>query len=130
MEPPRRRFGVDVDDAETPRGTALRLADMLSKPTAREQARLLARAEERARYARLPLRADGLNEAVRAIRSGLAERATRWERLGAALFPRSVVLRWRMGTVNRVAGLVAATARARAAIGTANPRRALSRATR
>ncbi len=123
-------FRVDVDDAETPRTTAERIGAMLGEPTQRTDARLLARAEERARYAQLPLRADGLNEAVRSVRGAFALRATRWERFSAVVLPRSVLLRWRLAVINRIASIVAATARTRAALGAANPRRALSRAGR
>ena len=123
-------FGVDVDDAETPRTTADRVGGLLGNAQSRELAALLGRAEERARYARLPLRADGLNQALRTVRLGLAQRATRWERFTAVVLPRSVLLRWRLAVINRVANIVAASARARAALGAASPRRALSRATR
>jgi transglutaminase-like putative cysteine protease len=123
-------FGVDVDDAETPRTTADRVGTLLGNARSHELAVLLGRAEERARYARMPLRADGLNQALRTIRMGLARRATRWERFAAVVLPRSVLLRWRLATINRVANIVAASARARAALAAASPRRALSRAAR
>ncbi len=124
-------FRVDVDEAETPRATAERIASLLG-PTSghRDQARLLGRAEERARYAQAPLRADGLNQALSTVRSALALRATRWERITAVILPRSVLQRWRLAFVNRLAASVAATARARNAVSLANPRRALSRASR
>jgi transglutaminase-like putative cysteine protease len=121
-------FGVDVDEAETPRVTADRVGALLGDARSRELTRLLGRAEERARYAPLPLRADGLNEAVQTVRTGLAQRATRWERFTAIVMPRSVLLRWRLAFITRVANIVAASARARAALGAASPRRALSRA--
>jgi transglutaminase-like putative cysteine protease len=123
-------FGVDVDEAETPRATADRVGALLPDARSRELTRLLGRAEERARYARLPLRGDGLNQALRTVRTGLAQRATRWERFTAVVMPRSVLLRWRLAFINRVASIVATSARARAALGAASPRRALTRATR
>jgi hypothetical protein len=48
----------------------------------------------------------------------------------AVIAPRSVLLRWRLAFINRVAAIVSGTARARAALSVANPRRALSRAAR
>jgi hypothetical protein len=123
-------FRVDVDDAETPRATAARIGTLLANAGARDEVLLLGRAEERARYARAPLRPDGLNHALRAVRAALAARATRWERVVAVIAPRSVLLRWRLAFINRVAAIVSSTARARAALSVANPRRALSRAAR
>lgn len=90
-------YGVLVDPAETPRATARRLATTPQlgssghAPTA-----LLARAEERARYAPAPVRATDLDEAVREARRAFAENATRLQRISATLFPRSVLMRWRL----------------------------------
>ncbi len=124
-------FNVPVDEAETPRSTAERLREMLgSAATDRDQPRVLARAEERARYARIPLRPDGLGAALHTIRGALALRATRWERFAAVVLPRSVLLHWRHALTNRVATMVATGARLRATLGSISPRRALSRATR
>ena len=89
-------FGLPVDEAETPRATAERL---IHRPRltggAADSARLLAKAEERARYAREPLATGDLNPSFRAVRAGLADHVTRRRRLGALLFPRSVARRWR-----------------------------------
>jgi transglutaminase-like putative cysteine protease len=89
-------FGMPVDEAETPRATAERL---IHRPRltgrAADSARLLARAEERARYAREPLATGDLGPSFRAVRTGLADHVTRRRRLGAVLFPRSVARRWR-----------------------------------
>lgn len=89
-------FGLPVDEAETPRATAERL---IHRPRlagrAADSARLLARAEERARYAREPLATGDLRPSFRAVRAGLADHVTRRRRLGALLFPRSVAHRWR-----------------------------------
>ncbi len=121
-------FDVVVDSAETPRATADRLSDLPAlAPSARGHAGLLASAEERARYAKMPLPPDGLNEAVRATRAGFAERATRRQRLTAALMPRSVVLRWRVAWVGWVSRTVGAAGRAREALVVASPRRLLTR---
>jgi transglutaminase-like putative cysteine protease len=121
-------FRINVDDAETPRATTERLGELLYTTGAKDSMALLGRAEERARYARLPLRADGLDDAVRLVRAGLAAQATRVDRLLAAVLPRSVTLRWRLAWVNRLAAIMAGAARTRAALGAADPRRALSRA--
>jgi hypothetical protein len=68
---------------------------------------VLARAEERARYAPAPVRATSLDDAVRQARQAFAEDATRWPQLNALLFPRSVLMRWRLSWY----GLAARTAR-------------------
>ncbi len=121
-------FDVLVDDAETPRTTADRLGAIPELPRAiRGHAGVLAGAEQRARYARTPLRAVGLNDAVRAIRTALAERATRWQRLNATLMPRSVVLRWRAAWVGWLSRSVRAAGRVRDAMATVSPRRLLAR---
>ncbi len=101
-------YGVLVDPAETPRGTAGRLATTPElAPTGRPPAAVLARAEERARYAPAPVRATRLDEAVREARQAFADSATRMQQLSAWLFPRSVLMRWRLGYY----GMVAKTAR-------------------
>ena len=89
-------FDIVVDAAETPRATAERLSGLPAMPsTATPHVELIASAEERARYARTPLRADPLEAAVQAVRRAFMSRATRRERLSAALMPRSVLQRWR-----------------------------------
>ena len=96
-------FRVPIDRTETPRATAERLAVAELRGDsagAVDGVRLLGRAEERARYARSPLTGPGLSEAVRAVRRGLASRATRRTRLVAALFPPSVLARWRGAVVD------------------------------
>jgi transglutaminase-like putative cysteine protease len=106
-------YGVLVDPAETPRATAGRLATTPAlSPTGRPPTTLIARAEERARYAPSPVRAANLDQAVRAARAAFADSATRWQRFSAWLFPRSVLMRWRLGWY----GLVARTARQISAI--------------
>jgi len=101
-------YGVLVDPAETPRATARRLATTPQlgssghAPTA-----LLAHAEERARYAPAPVRATNLDEAVKEARRAFAENATRLQQISAALFPRSVLMRWRLAWY----GFVVATSR-------------------
>jgi transglutaminase-like putative cysteine protease len=107
-------FAIPVDQAETPRATGDRvgrLRGLSSEATAK--AGWLANAEERARYARLPLPPQGLDAAVAAVRAGLAGRATRRQRLSAVLLPRSVVLRWRGAWSRGVATTVARVGRIR-----------------
>ena len=107
-------YGVLVDPAETPRATAGRLAiTPVVGPTGRPPTAVLARAEERARYAPAPVRAAKLNEAVREARQAFADNATRLERLSAALFPKSVIMRWRLGWYGFVATTARRIARAR-----------------
>jgi hypothetical protein len=121
-------FSVPIDEAETPRATADRLATLPGlTPAVRVPADLLASAEERARYARFPLRPDGLNDALAAARNGLSERATRWQRLGATLMPRSVVLRWRFAWVTWLSGTIRKAGRVREAMTVVSPRRLLAR---
>jgi transglutaminase-like putative cysteine protease len=55
----------------------------------------LSRAEERATYARFPVTDADLATALRQVRSGLRERASRRTRLVAAVAPPSVLARWK-----------------------------------
>jgi len=101
-------YGVLVDPAETPRSTARRLATTPQLGSSgHAPAALLAHAEERARYAPAPVRATNLDEAVREARRAFAENATRLQQISAALFPRSVLMRWRLAWY----GFVVATSR-------------------
>lgn len=101
-------YGVLVDPAETPRATAGRLATTPELgPAGRPSTALLARAEERARYAPTPVRPTNLDDAVREARKAFSENATRLQQLSAMLFPKSVLMRWRLGWY----GFAAATAR-------------------
>ncbi|AGL15508.1 transglutaminase domain-containing protein [Actinoplanes sp. N902-109] len=90
-------YRVPLDATETPRHTAQRLireADLTHDSAA--AATLLGHAEERARYARQPLRGEGLTTALTHVRKGLAATASRRTRLEAVLLPPSVLLRWRL----------------------------------
>jgi transglutaminase-like putative cysteine protease len=121
-------FGIPVDNAETPRATAERIGQLPSvSRDAADKAALLARAEERARYARAPLRTDQLDAAIRGTRSALASRASRWQRLSAALLPRSVLLRWRLGWINFATRSSRVTGRLRDSLYALSPRRLLTR---
>ncbi len=122
-------FRVPIDRTETPRATAERLADAELRGDSNgaiEGVRLLGRAEERARYARSPLTGPGLSEAVRSVRRGLAGRATRRTRLVAALFPPSVLARWRAAVVDGSTAVFTAVSRAREQVGRLSPRRLLT----
>jgi transglutaminase-like putative cysteine protease len=100
-------FNVPVDAAETPRTTAHRLGGLSAVARSMSaDADLLASAEERARYARTPLRADPLEAAGRGVRQALHDRASRRERLAATLMPRSVLLRWRSAWIGIVSTMV------------------------
>lgn len=83
---------VPLHAADTPRATARRLAEDLSLPgPAAAGLRLTALAEERARYARTAGVDGDLPTAVRAVRRGLRETASRRRRLRALLLPPSVL---------------------------------------
>lgn len=80
---------------ETPRAVADRLtADRLA-PDAAGCLRVLATAEERARYARSPSAAGDLAAASHRVRAALLAALPRHRRLAAMLAPRSVLHRWR-----------------------------------
>ncbi|MEV4720238.1 DUF3488 and transglutaminase-like domain-containing protein [Micromonospora noduli] len=120
-------FRVPVDPTETPRATADRLVrDALDDDDAIGSARLLGRAEERARYARDPLTGERLLPALRAVRAALATRADRRTRLLAAVLPPSVLLRWRTTMADRSSRMVALTGQARYRLLRWNPRRLLA----
>ena len=90
---------LPLDLSETPRGTARRVARHLVASAAAEQAvRLLAQAEERARYAPTPLPGTGLGGAVRVVRVTLAEQSTPRVRMRAVLLPPSTMLRLRQAS--------------------------------
>ncbi|GAA1855675.1 DUF3488 and transglutaminase-like domain-containing protein [Asanoa iriomotensis] len=122
-------YKVPIDRTETPRATAERLAhaELRGDSTgAVDGVRLLGQAEERARYARSPLSGPGLSEAVRTVRRGLASRASRRTRLAAALFPPSVLERWRGRVVDVSTGIVTSLSRIRERMGRLSPRRLLT----
>lgn len=97
--------------SETPRATAARLTatagpTRLGGPAA-ASVRLLADAEEHARYAREPLVAGDLREAGAAVRDGLRGQVPWRTRVRAALLPRSVLRRWRQRIGAAVSGTTA-----------------------
>jgi transglutaminase-like putative cysteine protease len=94
-------YRIEVDESETPRNTADRLATSayLTAPEANSGVRLLGKAEERARYARVPLETDDLASALSAVRTSIARRVSRRTRVRAIVLPPSVVERWRLAVV-------------------------------
>ncbi|WP_433343567.1 transglutaminaseTgpA domain-containing protein [Micromonospora sp. CA-111912] len=121
-------YQVRVDRTETPRATAERLAtDALTEDaSAAAAARLLGRAEERARYARDPLAGEDLTPALRSVRGVLAARADRRTRLLAAALPPSVLLRWRTAVSDTSSRLVATAGDVRYRLLRWSPRRLLA----
>ncbi|MGV9810253.1 hypothetical protein ACWDSE_32200, partial [Micromonospora chersina] len=121
-------FHVRVDQTETPRTTAERLAReaLVEDAGAVTGVRLLGRAEERARYARDPLTGEELFPALRSVRGALAARADRRTRLLAAVLPPSVLLRWRAALTDRSTRLVTTTGQVRQRLLRWNPRRLLA----
>jgi transglutaminase-like putative cysteine protease len=120
-------FRVPVDPTETPRHTAQRLvreADL--EPAPAQSATLLGSAEERARYAREPLRGGELTAALAQVRKGLARTASRRTRLIAVLMPPSVMLRWRLAMGDSSARWVGFLGRLREATARFSPRRLLT----
>jgi hypothetical protein len=121
-------FRLRVDPAETPRTTAERIVrDSMLRDQAAQGARLLGRAEERARYAREPLLTTDLGHSLRAVRRALAGQAPRRIRLGALLLPPSVLIRWRYAIVSSATTVVATVGRWRDAVTrVVSPRRLLA----
>jgi transglutaminase-like putative cysteine protease len=95
-------YHVEIDDAETPRRTGVRL---LERERLRDQAadgvQTLSTAEERARYAVRPITGQELRTSLGAVRSALSARASRRVRIMAVLLPPSVVQRWRFSAWQR-----------------------------
>jgi transglutaminase-like putative cysteine protease len=95
-------YGVPVRPSETPRGMARRLDRELDLDAdASRGLRLVALAEERARYAARPGVDGDLASAVRAVRVGLRGGAGRRSRWRAALLPPSTVRAARTGSALR-----------------------------
>jgi transglutaminase-like putative cysteine protease len=99
-------LGMPVAPGETTRAVTSRLAQQarLEGPTAVALARI-ATAEERARYARLALPADGLAADVRAVRRAAAASVSRGQRLRAVVLPASTLLAARR-VVDRIGSLL------------------------
>jgi transglutaminase-like putative cysteine protease len=120
-------FQVRVDPAETPRTTAERLAaEQVVRDAGADAARLIGRAEERARYARHPLVGEQLGRAVRVFRKDLAADVPWRRRAAAVLLPPSVLQRWRFGIVEMATQTVLAATKVREQLLRWNPRRLLA----
>jgi transglutaminase-like putative cysteine protease len=120
-------FRIPVDPTETPRVTAQRLVDdavLEAEPAS--AATLLGTAEERARYARAPLQGGELNTALGQVRKGLARSANRRTRLVAAVFPPSVLLRWRLAMAEGSTRMMGAASRFRDSASRFSPRRLIA----
>jgi transglutaminase-like putative cysteine protease len=119
-------YRVPIDPTETPRATAERLVHAELQGDAVDEARLLGRAEERARYARSPIAGTGLTAALRAVRKVLSEKATPRTRLLAVVLPPSVLARWRAGVVDATTSVVSASGTVRERLLRWSPRRLLT----
>lgn len=114
--------GISLNDAETPRVTASRLIRQGQlDATAGRALRELASLEERARYARRPLRPhDSTADNVRRLHSALFSEATRPVRWRARLMPPSVLdvagRRGGLGISEALDGVDSALGRARRAV--------------
>lgn len=105
-------YGVPVARTETPRGLARRLSHDLSLDAgATAGLRLVALAEERARYAPRAGVDGDLTTAVRDVRRGLRSHADRRRRWQAVLLPPSTVRAARSGSAARSATASAALSR-------------------
>ena len=105
-------YGVPTPRTETPRGLARRLGQDLSlDQEATSGLRLLALAEERARYAARAGVSGDLAGAVRAVRRGLRDGAGRRRRWQATLLPPSTVRAARTGSAMRAANASSAMSR-------------------
>ncbi|GGN04002.1 hypothetical protein FHR83_001183 [Actinoplanes campanulatus] len=122
-------YQVLVDPTETPRITAQRLireSSLTGDPA--EAATLLGTAEERARYARLPLQGAELAVALTRVRSGMAEGAPTGTRVRALLLPPSVLLSWRLGLAEWSTRAAERMSSLGETLSRFNPRRLLNRA--
>jgi transglutaminase-like putative cysteine protease len=120
------RFPVDL--ASTPRVTSEHLVTTAALDEwAATGARLLGQAEERARYAREPMRSDDLTGSLRAVRDAISQRVSWRTRLRAVFLPASVLNRWQV-TVSDASARAAETVGRRrdAVVRTLSPRRLLS----
>ncbi|GIF05742.1 transglutaminase TgpA family protein [Actinoplanes siamensis] len=121
-------YQITVDPTETPRLTAQRLIRetvLSAEPAAAVE--LLGTAEERARYAREPMRGVELTSALRQVRGGLSHSATVRARVRAVLFPPSILLGWRLALSEAGTRTMEAAGRLRENLARFNPRRLLTR---
>ncbi|MFL6127581.1 MAG: DUF3488 and DUF4129 domain-containing transglutaminase family protein [Mycobacteriales bacterium] len=105
-------YGVPTPRTETPRGLARRLSrDLALDAEATRGLRLIALAEERARYAARAGVDGDLPDAVRAVRRGLRADADRRRRWRATLLPASTVRTARSTSALRAANASSAVSR-------------------
>jgi transglutaminase-like putative cysteine protease len=122
-------YDVPISDSHTPRVVVRRVArDLALTGPPSEALRLLGQAEEQARYARTPVVSGNLAAALRAVRRAVALTTSRRVRLRAAIFPPSVLQRWRERLGTAGAGVVNRVGRIGDTVGaTLSPRRLLPR---
>ncbi len=124
-------FRVPIDPSETPRVTAQRLVrDTFLPEDPAGAATLLGQAEERARYARVPLADGELNAALTQVRKGIAHSATRRTRLAAVLLPPSILRQWRRSLSSASTRTASAASRIRNRLVRFSPRRLLPQRSR
>jgi hypothetical protein len=105
-------YGLATPRTETPRGLARRFSrDLALDAEATSGLRLIALAEERARYAARAGVAGDLPDAVRAVRRGLRAGADRRRRWRAGLLPPSTVRAARSGSALRAVAASSALSR-------------------
>jgi len=122
-------YDVPVSDAHTPRVVARRVIkelDLFGEPA--DGLRLLGRAEEQARYARVPEVSGDLGAGLRSVRRAVAATRPRRARLRAIVLPPSVLRRWRYRIGTGGAGLINRVGQVRDTVVAAlSPRRLLAR---
>nr|WP_275941207.1 transglutaminaseTgpA domain-containing protein [Planosporangium flavigriseum] len=120
-------YRLPLDLASTPRATSEHLVKTAALDEwAATGARLLGQAEERARYARQPLRSDDLTGSLRAVRDAIRQRVSWRTRLRAAFLPASVLSRWRAAAGEATTRLtVAVSERRDSLVRVLHPRRLL-----
>lgn len=120
-------FRVPADAAETPRAVARRLvAEQQFGREAATGAAELGTAEERARYARIPVDPQPLSGSLRAVRRELSAGADRRTRFLAAVMPPSVTARWKAAVLDGMSRAVRKAADMRDWAMRFSPRRLLS----
>jgi transglutaminase-like putative cysteine protease len=122
-------YDVAVNDAHTPRVVARRVTkelDLFGAPA--DGLQLLGRAEEQARYARVPAVSGDLGAGLRSVRKAVAATRSRRARLRAIVLPPSVLRRWRYRIGTGGAGLINRLGQVRdGVVATLSPRRLLAR---
>jgi transglutaminase-like putative cysteine protease len=122
-------YDVPVNDAHTPRVVARRVIrelDLFGPPA--EALQLLGRAEEQARYARVPQVSGDLGSGLRSVRRAVAATRSRPSRIRAVLLPPSVLRRWRYRIATGGVGMINRLGHARdVVVAVLSPRRLMAR---